>query len=205
MGKNDKKTPGKTASKKTVDNGKAYEFVIRKNEIKDEADFGSFKVLLTPRGAIFKNYIGLLTFVSPYAVGVDGKAQKLNTYAWLENLVGMYHICKEHGDEQYEDVTEDGKIVTYNDMLETLRIITEAHFTKITTAFIDSDHAAKEAKEHIDWLGEMQKKLADAMKEAASEEEAVKADAEEGAKVIYTEAALEAVGEDAVNMMGDAE
>ena len=60
-----------------------FEFIIKESDVLERENFGSFEIVITKQGAIFKNYTGFRVFTTPYAVGLDGVAHETSLYAWL--------------------------------------------------------------------------------------------------------------------------
>jgi len=87
--------------------------------------------------------------------------------------------------------------VTYQDMLDSMVIITEANITHPITAFTDADDAARFAKDKMDYLGRMQKELETVMNTPVSEEsdEDLKKNFEHGQQAILSEQAAEALNQ----------
>ena len=79
--------------------------------------------------------------------------------------------------------------VTYQDMLDSMVIITEANITHPITAFTDADDAAKFAKEKLDYIGRMHKELETVINTTVSEEteEDLKKNFEDGQEAIIAE------------------
>ena len=96
---------------------------------------------------------------------MEGHALTTTTFAWLENLVAMKKEVKGKENEIFPETD-----VTYQDMLESIVIITEANMTHPITAFTDADDAAKFAKEKIDYIGRMHKELETVMNTPVSDE-----------------------------------
>lgn len=187
----------KIARKKNVDNSLAYEFSVKQKDILERVHFGSFEVLITTKGAMFKNYSGFHVFTSPYAVGVDGKAVENSLYRWLVNLVNTHKALADKLDEQFDEQTyDDGRPLLNRDIYDLDKIITEANLIKPMTAFIDVNKATEEAKEYMNWLTTMQEELSEAMaQQPASEEEAMKADVEEAFKMQQAETMTQMIEE----------
>lgn len=87
--------------------------------------------------------------------------------------------------------------VTYQDMLDSMVIITEANITHPITAFTDADDAAKFAKNKMDYICRMQKELETVMNTPVSEEteEDLKKNFEHGQQAILAEQAAEALNQ----------
>ena len=87
--------------------------------------------------------------------------------------------------------------VTYQDMLDSMVIVTESNITNPLTAFLNADDAAKFAKEKLDYIGRMQKELETVMNTPVSEEteEDLKKNFEHGQQAILAEQAAEALNQ----------
>lgn len=169
------------ASKKTIKKSAKgslyYNFGIKESEIVERGDFGSFEVIKTKRGIMFKTYTGFHVWTTPYAVGTDGKAHKMSLYSWLEELLAFKLIAEGHEDELIDDTG-----VKKGDILEAMKITTEANLTRSMVVFTDRDYAIQEANRYMDWLKEQTDRLIKTMKEKPQEED-LKADAEFNAKI----------------------
>lgn len=189
----------KTAKKKTVDNGMAYEFCIKQKDVIERVHFGGFEVIKTKGGIMFKNYSGFHVYTTPYSVGVDGVAHENSLYAWLDNLITTQKELSDKLDEPFGDETlDDGTPLLNRDIYDMQVITTEANLLYPLTVFTDVNHAAEQANKQIQWLTEQSEKLAEAIADEQnlpSEEEAVKADAEEGAKALVSETMAEMMKE----------
>lgn len=153
-------------------------FGLTDGDVLSSEDFGRFEVIETKKGVIFKNYTGYRVFVSPYAVGTDGKAHEQSLYTWLRDLLAMKRMFAGHEDEP---VTEGSK-ETKGDLLEMAKITAEANCLYPMTAFIDRDKATQCALTYIGWLTEQMEALKGAMSQPVVEED-MKANAEFDAKV----------------------
>lgn len=158
----------RTATKRTVANkgNEGYEFFLRNKDIIERANFGRFEIIKTKQGIMFKNYTGFHVWTTPYAVGTDGKAHETSLYEWMDELLDMNNAYKGHEDEP---VAEDSKY-TKGDVMNAMRIATEANLIRPMTAFIDRDKAFQQAEEHMKWLNEMQEKLKETMENPLQEE-----------------------------------
>lgn len=154
----EKKTKkGKTA--KSSGNN-LFSFHINENEVIDRTDFGSFEVVRTKRGIMFRTYTGYHIWTSPYAVGVDGTPHYNSLYSWLDNLVEMSKAYSGHENEIFDKDIPD---VTTGDILESQKIMTVANLTMPLTIFVDPDKAADAANSYMKWLDDMQKKFLSTM------------------------------------------
>lgn len=136
--------------------GNLFLFQVNENEVIDCTDFGSFEVVRTKRGIMFRTYTGYHIWTSPYAVGVDGTPHHNSLYSWLDNLVEMSKAYSGHEDEIFD---KDNPDITTGDILESQKIMTVANLTMPLTIFIDPDKAADAANSYMKWLDDMQNKL----------------------------------------------
>lgn len=187
----------RVAKKKTVDNGLSYEFCIKEKDVTDRLYCGSFEVIKTKSGIMYKNFSGFHVFTTPYAVGPMGEAVETSLFARLNELIGFHKEYEKRMDEQVEEETlSDGTPLTYGDLYTSMKIIIEANLSFPQTALIDMDEASVFANKYIEKLTDAQNKLLEAMNgDVASEEEAVKADAEEGAKALMQDTINEMIDE----------
>ena len=94
--------------------------------------------------------------------------------------------------------TESGAPVTNQDMLDMQKITAEANLVMPLVIFTDPNEAMVQAKKYLDWFKEKQDALVEELSKEtpdASEQEAVKADAEEGAKVMMSDTIQEILNE----------
>jgi len=138
------------AEKNTVEN---YEFNIKSEEVTEREHCGSFEIIKTKRGIMFKTYTGYHVWTTPYAVGTDGKAHETSLYKCLNEFLQMAKSFKGHEDEELTELNGE-KGITKGDLLETERIVIEANLTRPMAVFTDRDLAYKEAANYIDWLKE---------------------------------------------------
>src|SRR5574344_1274715 len=157
------------ASKKTVKKAqmKGFEFVIDTKDVIERINFGSFEVVKTKRGILYKNYTGYHVWTTPYAVGHDGKAHETSMYMWLDNLINTYYAFKGHEKKKF---VEDND-VTKGEIFDTDNIITEVCMSYPMTAFVDIDKATQFAREYMQWLKEKSEKLQETMNKPAPEED----------------------------------
>lgn len=167
------------------DKQKGFEFIIEEKDVLERENFGSFEIAITKRGAIFRNYTGFRVFTTPYAVGVDGVAHETSLYAWLKYMVEFKKSIKGKEDGMFGDTG-----VTNRDMLDGLRITTEANLIKPMVVFTDVEEAQKEAQRYMEWFERKMNDLDDAMN-ATPPDEDVKADAEFEQNAIMADEAKE--------------
>ena len=153
----DKKTK-KMKSDKASAKGK-FSFHIDEGDVIDVSNFGSFDVIRTKRGILFRTYGGYHVWTTPYTVDFNGNTMYNSLYAWLENLVEASKAFKGHEDEHIEE----DKNVTKGEILEDLKVITVANLLMPTTVFLDENKAAEAANSYLEWLDTMQSKLISAM------------------------------------------
>lgn len=184
------------AKKKTVDNNAGLLKVvdgINKKDVESVTDFGRFFIVILKNSAIFHTHIGFeARFKRWGGVDMEGRALTTTTFAWLENLVAMKNEVKGKENDIFPETD-----VTYQDMLDSMVVITEANITHPLTAFLDGDDAAKFSKEKLDYLGRMQELLETAMNTPVSEEteEDLKKNFEHGQQAILAEQAAEALNQ----------
>ena len=169
--------------------GTKYEFRIEEGEVLRRVGFGSFEVIKTKRGIMFKTYTGFHIWTTPYAMGVDGKAQPKNLYAWLDNLIEFKEAVSGHEDESFGDSGQ-----SKGDVLEALKILTEANLVMPVTAFVDEGRAQEAALSYMRWLKDMQDGLREAMSSPLPEED-VKADFEGAERYKLAEDVQDAISE----------
>jgi hypothetical protein len=180
------------AKKKTVDNNAGLLKVvvgINRKDVESVTDFGHFFIVILKDCAIFHTHIGFeARFKRWGGVDMEGHALTTTTFAWLENLVAMKKEVKGKENDIFPETD-----VTYQDMLDSMVIITEANITHPITAFTDADDAAKFAKEKFDYIGRMQKELETVMNTPVSEEteEDLKKNFEHGQQAILAEQAAQ--------------
>lgn len=164
---------------------KDFEFIIEEKNVLDRENFGSFEIIISKGHACFKNYTGYRVFTTPYAVGVDGKAHETSLYAWLKYMVDFKKSIVSKENEKFADTD-----VTNQEMLDGLKITTEANLIKPQVVFTDIEEAQREAMHYQGWLTKQMQDLQTAM-EATPPEEDVKANAEFEQKVVMAEEAKE--------------
>jgi len=164
---------------------KGFEFIIEEKDVLERENFGSFEIVLLRTGAMFKNYTGYRVFTTPYAVGLDGKAHETSLYAWLKYMVDLKKSIQGKENEKFGDTD-----VTNQEMLDGLKITTEANLIKPMVVFTDVEEAQREAMHYQEWFAKQMKDLQTAM-ETTPPEEDVKANAEFEQKAIMVEEAKE--------------
>lgn len=178
----------KIASKKRVNNNLGLLKTvdgINEKDVVNITDFGRFFVVLLKDEAIFHTHLGFEVRIKRWGgVDLNGEALPTTTYTWLENLVDMAKETKTKANELYPE-TE----ATYQDMLDTMVIITEANITFPMTAFVDAETAGKFASERIKYLTDMQDELDTIMSTPVAEEteEDLKKNFEHGQQAIIAE------------------
>lgn len=179
------------AKKKKVDNKAGLIVLVRgidRSKVEKVQDFGRFLVVLLKDSAVYHSYTGFEIRCNAWCRGMSSETKRASLYEWLVNLVGMKEACIKHGKENYPETG-----MSYNDLLDTMVIVTEANLTHPITAFTDVDEAAKFANEYIAWLGDKMKELGDTMDKEAKEEssEDLKKDFEHGLEAINKDGANE--------------
>lgn len=177
----------RTANKKTVNNNAGLLNVIdgvNKKDVVEIADFGSFFIVLLKDGAIFHTHLGYEIRCKRWVTDFNGDAKSASLYSWLENLILMK---KEAVGKQDEIYPETG--VTFSDILDSMKTITEGNLLHPVTAFTDMESAAKFAQERLDWLIQKSRDLAEAMNKEVKEEteEDMKANFEHAQRYIVGE------------------
>lgn len=178
----------KVATKKTIKT-KSYEFFIEKKDVIEQVDFGTFEVVKTKKGILFRNYTGYHVWTTPYTVGLDGTARSYSLYAWLEELIEFKKAIEGHEDEIYE-----GTDMTNADILESHIVVTVANMNIPMTIFIDPQLAYEQAEKYIKWLTEKQQELSETIAAGAPEEN-LAVDAEEAVKAEIGEQVVDALKE----------
>ena len=139
---------------------------VNKKDVVSITDFGRFFVVILKDSVIVHFHVGYeARFKRWGGVDINGEALQLTTYSWLENLVEAKNEAKGKENELYP-----GTDVTYNDVVDSMVIITEANLSHTLTAFADADEAAKFAKERLDYLERMGNKLQENMNTPVAEE-----------------------------------
>lgn len=140
-------------------------FKIEEADVVTRENFGPFEIIITKMGALFKTYTGYHVWATKYALGVDGKAGEMTLFSWLDALVRMKKEVSGHEEEPYNE----GSDVSKGDMLNALKIVTEANLTAPMTIFAEEERAIKAAQSHIDWLNGYMVKLESEIKKKAEE------------------------------------
>ena len=188
----EKKRTSPTVVRKDKEQGAVvpYEFIIEEKDVLERAHFGSFEIVKTRRGIMYKNYAGFHVWAEPYVTRVDGGMKETSLYEWLDNAIAHKKLSTGHEGEPYGDGS-----VTRGDVLDMVSILTESNVTYPMTAFVDLDRATEFATRHMRWLKEMQEKLRDAMASAPPGENAC-ADAADKAAVDAAGTLNDALGSD---------
>lgn len=168
---------------------KGFEFIIEEEDVLEREGFGAFEIVLLRTGAMFKNYTGFRVFTTPYAVGIDGKAHETSLYAWLKYMVEFKKSIKGKENEKFA-----GTDVTNQDMLDGLKITTEANLIKPQVVFTDMEEAQREAMHYQEWFTKQMQGLQEAMGTIPPEED-VKANAEFEQKAVIADEAKEVFDE----------
>lgn len=172
------------------ENVKKFEFIIEESDVLEKENFGSFEIVLTKQGAIWKNFSGYRVFTTPYAVGVvDGKAKETSLYSWLKFVVDFK---KSINGKENEIFSEAG--VTNQDFLDGLKITTEANLIKPQVIFTDVEEAQREAQHYLDWFTKKMQELRDTMASTPPEDD-LKANAEADGKILLMEDVSELLDE----------
>lgn len=156
------------AKKKTVDNNAGLLNVISgidKKKVKEVADFGGFYVVILKDEVIFRTHAGFEIRAKAWIRNMDGSVAETSLYSWLNNLVAMKHEVKGKEKEIFPETD-----VTYQDVFDSMVIMTEANLTYPMAAFTDSDRASKFATEHLAWLRQKSEELEAAMNAPVTEE-----------------------------------
>lgn len=164
---------------------KGFEFIIEEKDVLERENFGSFEIVLLRTGAMFKNYTGFRVFTTPYAVGIDGKSHETSLYAWLNYMVDFKKSIAGKENEKFADTD-----ITNQEMLDGLKITTEANLIKPMVVFTDFEEAQRESMHYQEWFTKQMNNLQTAMEITPTEED-LKANAEFEQKVIMAEEAKE--------------
>lgn len=162
-----------------------FEFIIKESDVLERENFGSFEIIISKQGAIFKNYTGYRVFTTPYAVGLDGVAHETSLYAWLKYVVDFKKSIKGKENEMFGETGS-----TNQEFLDGMKVLTEANLIKPQAVFTDINEAQKEAENYMKWLGGQMKDLEEVINTAPQEED-LKANAEFEQKAIMAEEAKE--------------
>lgn len=166
-----------------------FEFIIKESDVLERENFGSFEIVITKQGAIFKNYTGFRVFTTPYAVGLDGVAHETSLYAWLKYMVDFKKSIEGKEDEMFGDTTS-----TNQEFLDGMKLVTETNLIKPMAVFTDINEAQKEAENYLKWMEIQMKDLDKAMNTTPPEDD-LKANAEFEQKAIIAEEAKEIFNE----------
>lgn len=149
------------AKKKKVDNKAGLIGLVKgidRSKVEKVQDFGRFLVVILKDSAVYHSYTGFEIRCNAWCRGMSSETKRASLYEWLVNLVRIKEACVKHGKENYPETG-----MSYNDLLDTIVIMTEANLTHPITAFTDVDAAAKFANEYISWLGDKMKELGETM------------------------------------------
>lgn len=146
-------------------------YVMDFGKLVERRHFGSFAIVLTERGALYETYTGYHVWTTPFAADKDGGVQKKSLYAWLLNVVEVSRVA-----DVSPDLRVGGSGITYRELLDTLRIMTEANMLHPMSAFVDEGRAMDFAVKYMDWLNsryeDLKSSIANPRKEAAMGDEA---------------------------------
>lgn len=162
-----------------------FEFIIKESDVLEREIFGSFEIVITKQGAIFKNYTGFRVFTTSYAVGLDGVAHETSLYAWLKYMVDFKKSIVGKENEMFGETGS-----TNQEFLDGMKVVTEANLIKPMAVFTDIEEAQKEAENYLKWMEQQMKDLDKAMNTTPPEED-LKANAEFEQKAIMAEEAKE--------------
>lgn len=168
---------------------KSYEFKISSSQVTERVHFGGFELIRTKSGIMFKTYTGFHIWVTPYAMGLDGKAHPKSLYAWLDNLIDVKKAYDGHEGEPFD---ENGR--TKGEILEAMVIMTQSNLMAPLTSFIDEERATKFSLEYMEWLAKMQARLEESMAAPVREEDP-KEEFEQGEKAKILDEAIDALTE----------
>ena len=163
-----KKIMAKIASKKNVNNNAGLLNVISgldKKKVKEVADFGGFYVVVLKDEVIFRTHAGFEIRSKAWIRNMDGSVADTTLYTWLTNLVAMKNTVKGKENEIFPETD-----VSYQDMLDSMIIMTEANLTYPMAAFVDPDKAVEFANNHLEWLRKKSEELEAAMNTPITEE-----------------------------------
>ena len=180
----------RVASKKTVNNDLGLLGTIaglNKSDVKKVGNFGHFIVVITKDTSIYHSFAGYEVRAKAWVLGADGNAGETSLFGWLSNLVDMQKEVKGKESEPYPET--DGS--TYQDVLDTMVIITEANISHPMTAFTDADEAGRFASRRLDWLMAQSKQLEESASAPPADEteEDLKKNFEHGQKAVVLEQA----------------
>lgn len=142
--------------------GKPYDMSF--GELREKVHFGSFAVVVTSRGALFETYTGYHVWTTPFVTGRDGDVRQKTLYGWLMNLIEFRRQCEGHEGEPMADIPadEEGHVVTNGEMLEHLKVVTEANLMQPVVIFGDANRAIEAAVDYEKWLTGCYERLVEA-------------------------------------------
>lgn len=175
------------AKKKKVDNNAGLLNVIdgiKRADVTDVADFGSFFIVLLKDGAIYHTHFGYEVRCKRWLMDPNGDTNETTLYNWLYNLVQMKKATVGHENEIFPETYQ-----TNEQMLEYSKLITEANMLHPVAAFSDLETATKFANDRINYLREAVQKLDSAMNSKVEEEseEDLKKNFEQGQQEIIAD------------------
>lgn len=146
------------------------EYTVPMGEIEERRTWPSFAVTRTTRGIVFETYTGYHVWTTPYVVGVNQDVRAKSLHAWLSLLLEVASKADEAKDALYPGLPAEDAM-TYGQLLEAMRIITETNMLHPVTAFVDEGRAAEYSTRYIDWLKERAAQLQDAMTALPADED----------------------------------
>lgn len=175
------------AKKKKVDNNAGLLNVIdgiKRADVTDVADFGSFFIVLLKDGAIYHTHFSYEVRCKRWLMDPNGDTNETTLYNWLYNLVQMKKATVGHEDEIFPETDQ-----TNEQMLEYSKLITEANMLHPVAAFSDLETATKFANDRINYLREAVQKFDSAMNSKVEEEseEDLKKNFEQGQQEIIAD------------------
>lgn len=138
---------------KSIPTTDGVEFCIKTSEVLERENFGSFELIKTKGGIMFKNYTGFHVWTTRYAVGYDRKVGEYTLYQALDELFRLKKLAAEAPYADYVDGLSN-KAAFVN-----LSIVVQANLTQPMTIFQDKRKATENACKYMDWLKEMEEKL----------------------------------------------
>lgn len=175
------------AKKKKVDNNAGLLNVIvgiKRADVTNVADFGSFFIVLLKDGAIYHTHFGYEVRCKRWLMDPNGDTNETTLYNWLYNLVQMKKATVGHEDEIFPETDQ-----TNEQMLEYSKLITEANMLHPVAAFSDLETATKFANDRINYLREAAQKLDSVMNSKVEDEseEDLKKNFEQGQQEIIAD------------------
>lgn len=149
-------------NKKQKENFVPFNFAIKNEDIIERKAFGSFEVIKTDKGIMFKSYTNYHVWTSPYAVDKEGKAVYNSLYRWLDNLLKSKNAVEEGKKLNIGGVSDE-------DILDFETILTESILLHPLTAFVDVDRASQFALDYMEWLKNKQNELSASMENLTEE------------------------------------